>query len=161
MENTAKDGRIESGERYPARATELVLGDFLAREPPPSRPASPLSIALASLASLAMIAVAIVFAVTDLRARVPKPVVPATVPTETPTPLPITVTEAPAASASPSVVASTPRVIARPRVRVASSAPPATTMSAAPTATLPKTKCCPGESEMACHMRIAVGGSCG
>lgn len=100
---------------------------------------------------------------TTLASTTPTTPVATTTPTAT-TPT-TTVATATTTIATPSipVPATATSSTARAQTRKAS-APPAPTTAPAPTATTTTTKaakCCPGEPEMACHMRIAVGAPCG
>jgi predicted Zn finger-like uncharacterized protein len=121
---------------------------------PREEPRPPKTILLISAVSLALVAIAFV-ATTALVTR------PRT--TEVPPP--------PPSSAAPSVVASAiateapPAETAPPAASSAARIKPAAPIaraSATPSASVapPPAKCCPGETDTACHMRIAVGASC-
>lgn len=177
--NTAKNS-AKSGKRCPPSAAVEVSdlnggGPFAplwvapAVAPSTPTPEPRTGIALASLGALAMIAAACSFAIVSRApGRVtPQPnasvEAPATATTEV-SPAPIaTITKTdeamPAAVGSVKLRAKTR--VAPPASSVVPTSVPTTAPSAPATAPKVVPKCCSGETEMACHMRIAVGGSCG
>jgi predicted Zn finger-like uncharacterized protein len=147
---------LSSGGAFAPLFAPPVTFDAVESEAPAPRTRGPIVIGALAIAVVALIGVA---AFASTRTRPTALAAATTAPVATATseaPLPIGSAEVPPAPSAPPVASAPPKQ--RPTLQVAA---PARSTVAAPTASAPtaSTKCCAGESEIACHMRLATHGA--